>query len=117
MDLKYIFALFVSFMIPELNVCLTCFSCSGVADLNSCDATITCGQGQSCSLEMDVSGQTTSYTLGCKDTQICDTHPGLIGRDLSCHECCSTDNCNKHICKPSTLKLLMFGIHYLWIYK
>jgi hypothetical protein len=27
-------------------VCLTCFSCSGVADLNSCDATVTCDQGQ-----------------------------------------------------------------------
>ncbi|XP_060565047.1 hemicentin-1-like [Ruditapes philippinarum] len=114
MDLKCFIALVVAVTFPGFIVCLECFSCSDVTDLNNCVNIAQCSQGQSCSLEMNVSGQTTSYTLGCKNNQNCGSspniHAGIIGRDISarqlhtCHECCSIDNCNKHLCehpKPS----------------
>ncbi|XP_053390728.1 uncharacterized protein LOC128553575 [Mercenaria mercenaria] len=95
---------------------LECYNCSITSgDVNDCFNTTQCQNGQSCYMNLKQKGNSPQYTLGCINNQICGSPSSavgeLIGRDLidrqtqDCHECCSTDNCNKHLCehlKPSS---------------
>ncbi|XP_053402494.1 uncharacterized protein LOC128557895 [Mercenaria mercenaria] len=85
---------------------LQCYNCSNIADVNECLTITECRAGQSCYMDRTASGQTS--TLGCTDNLQCGVIGGaggtLVGRDLmerqtsDCHECCSTDKCNKNLC-------------------
>ncbi|XP_053379568.1 uncharacterized protein LOC128548516 isoform X2 [Mercenaria mercenaria] len=88
---------------------LECYSCSNIEDINNCTLTVQCSVGHSCYQEQMTSGLSVTYTLGCIDNNHCGTHrrysPRVMGRDLQgrqtshCHECCSTDSCNKPLCE------------------
>ncbi|XP_060563934.1 thrombospondin-1-like [Ruditapes philippinarum] len=98
--------------------CLECYSCTNIFNKDNCTHTAKCGSGQLCYQDLSDIGQSPAYHLGCIDKHKCSTTNSggsgalqLVGRDLqkrqteSCHECCSTDNCNKHLCghfKPSS---------------
>ncbi|XP_060551735.1 thrombospondin-1-like, partial [Ruditapes philippinarum] len=106
------FALLLLVLVPGRIDSLECYSCSNVTDIKSCLHTTFCSYKESCLTNAVTSAQTTTYTLGCVDNQLCRTHSaaGLVGRDISardtnCHECCSTERCNNQLClhnKPTT---------------
>ncbi|XP_053383499.1 thrombospondin-2-like [Mercenaria mercenaria] len=99
--------------------CLDCFSCQHVDDPAHCNTSAVCGQNEFCYLD----GHQGSYALGCSSSQNCGASAGsLVGRSftefqikhmrgdfnakeletrqsINCHECCSTDGCNKDLCK------------------
>lgn len=100
-------------LVPDSINSLHCYSCSNVADIESCHNTTICSNGQSCLTNAVISAKTTTFSLGCVENQQCRSHfngAGLVGRDISardnnCHECCSTDRCNNQLCihhKPTT---------------
>ncbi|XP_060553146.1 A disintegrin and metalloproteinase with thrombospondin motifs adt-2-like isoform X1 [Ruditapes philippinarum] len=116
---SYYFALMVFiFSMGARHVdCLECYSCTNIFNKDNCTHTAKCGSGQLCYQDSSDIGQSPAYNLGCIDKHKCSTTNSgggasqLVGRDLqkrqteSCHECCSTDNCNKHLCehfKPAT---------------
>ncbi|XP_053385781.1 A disintegrin and metalloproteinase with thrombospondin motifs adt-1-like [Mercenaria mercenaria] len=91
---------------------LECYDCANTDSIDNCTSKSQCSDGQSCYLDTGSSGQ---FSLGCIENQKCgalpNNPPGIVGRDVNkresqtCHECCSTDNCNKHLCehfKPTT---------------
>ncbi|KAH3733363.1 hypothetical protein DPMN_039789 [Dreissena polymorpha] len=97
--------------------CLECLSCLNITDPNDCQATTQCASGQSCFLQTVHTDNDLRYNMGCQTNQQCKSSTvnpnGIIGRSIStrqqysCHECCSTNNCNAHMCvhgKPSECK-------------
>ncbi|KAH3695187.1 hypothetical protein DPMN_082643 [Dreissena polymorpha] len=86
--------------------CLTCFDCHNIADPSQCTTMTQCTAGQSCYIETIQNNAVLLYNMGCQTNQLCSSsgvHP-MIGRSIqtrqqnTCHECCSTDNCNNLLC-------------------
>ncbi|XP_045184120.2 SCO-spondin-like isoform X1 [Mercenaria mercenaria] len=105
--------IFLQLYITGNTHAVQCYNCTDIADVSKCLTITECRASQSCYMEFKASGQT--KTLGCTDNQQCgvtgDVAGSLVGRDLSgrqepdCHECCSTDKCNRNLCehlKPGT---------------
>ncbi|XP_052814643.1 uncharacterized protein LOC128241662 [Mya arenaria] len=110
---NWLLTLFLGFLVKG-SFGLECFNCQHVANIQDCNTTTQCAAGESCFHQTE--GETS--TLGCVNNQNCTVSslisPGLVGRrstDIklgrsspSCHECCSTQLCNKQLCahnKPS----------------
>ncbi|XP_045179462.1 A disintegrin and metalloproteinase with thrombospondin motifs adt-1-like [Mercenaria mercenaria] len=101
-----IFLFFVNSVVVDS---LECFHCTNIDSVDNCTSISRCSYGQSCYLDFVSSGQTNVFNLGCIENQKCgvlpNNGPGIVGRDVNkrqsqtCHECCSTDNCNKHLCE------------------
>ncbi|XP_060567022.1 uncharacterized protein LOC132725854 [Ruditapes philippinarum] len=104
----YYSALLLSAAVKYVD-CLECYNCTDVDSVSNCSNTAKCDIGESCYLDLVATGQTKVVNLGCIENQKCggtaNPGPGLIGRDVrkreseTCHECCSTDNCNSNLCK------------------
>ncbi|XP_060566007.1 prostate stem cell antigen-like [Ruditapes philippinarum] len=92
---------------------LQCYNCSNISDAGDCLTVTDCRAGQSCYMHKVSSGKI--VTLGCTDNQQCGVTPGLVGRGVDkrqqsqCHECCSTDKCNKNLCSHLTLQIHFTG--------
>ncbi|XP_045179206.2 A disintegrin and metalloproteinase with thrombospondin motifs adt-1-like [Mercenaria mercenaria] len=90
---------------------LECFSCQQLNDVNNCNTTIQCNDGESCVLDSYVhTDGTHRFNMGCLVNQRCGASgsplaPVVGKRQINnCHECCSTDRCNSGMCshlKPS----------------
>ncbi|XP_053387921.1 neurogenic locus notch homolog protein 1-like [Mercenaria mercenaria] len=88
---------------------LECFSCPSITDLNACNRTLACGDGEACYQNTSSSSQGQIFSLGCIANKRCDAHGNIpstiVGRGVNkrqttnCLECCSTDHCNKHLCE------------------
>ncbi|XP_060584198.1 neurogenic locus notch homolog protein 1-like [Ruditapes philippinarum] len=88
---------------------LECFSCQAINDVNSCNNTLVCKDGQACFLNTSSTNQHHMNVLGCIGNQQCAAHGNIpatiVGRDLNtrqttdCLECCSSDHCNKNLCE------------------
>ncbi|XP_045184121.1 SCO-spondin-like isoform X2 [Mercenaria mercenaria] len=99
--------IFLQLYITGNTHAVQCYNCTDIADVSKCLTITECRASQSCYMEFKASGQT--KTLGCTDNQQCgvtgDVAGSLVGRDLSgrqepdCHECCSTDKCNRNLCE------------------
>lgn len=102
----------LSSTIYRQSYALQCYNCSNISDPDECLSVTECRVGQSCYMDQLSNGQT--KTMGCTENSQCGVTAGaagaLVGRDLdergisACHECCSTDKCNKNLCahlKPS----------------
>ncbi|XP_053390727.1 uncharacterized protein LOC128553573 [Mercenaria mercenaria] len=108
MHMLYILVFLTALSIRRVGS-IECHNCSSINDVNDCVSTSPCRYGQSCYLTSKHNGDTPLYTLGCMDHQVCGQQShvsgALVGRDLTerqtsdCHECCSTDNCNKYLCQ------------------
>ncbi|KAH3754749.1 hypothetical protein DPMN_189430 [Dreissena polymorpha] len=94
-----------------VSECLECFNCLNIADQRTCTNTSQCSNSESCYLQTLHSGNEVRYNMGCQNNQLCSAvavNPnGIIGRSIqtrqqySCHECCSNNRCNAHLCVHS----------------
>ncbi|KAH3867360.1 uncharacterized protein LOC127867513 [Dreissena polymorpha] len=78
-----------------------CLSCDSVEDPTHCGAVTECGQGQVCfTKEKYVFGEL-RYQLGCADPACAPrTYRDLLNKRAGlCQTCCSTENCNRDLCK------------------
>ncbi|XP_045184213.2 thrombospondin-2-like [Mercenaria mercenaria] len=110
MDVIYIL-IYLTLVGSQSVEALECFDCADIDDIDDCLNTTHCSVGQSCYQDLKQTENSPRYTLGCTDNQVCGHLSNeFVGRDLTerqtqdCHECCSTANCNKHLCehlKPS----------------
>ncbi|XP_052252332.1 A disintegrin and metalloproteinase with thrombospondin motifs adt-2-like [Dreissena polymorpha] len=98
-----------------VSECLECFNCLNIEDPKACTNTVQCSNNESCFLQTVHSGNVVRYNMGCQNDQFCNSlavdHNGIIGRSIqtrqqySCHECCSSNRCNEHLCanrKPTS---------------
>ncbi|XP_045179368.2 semaphorin-5A-like [Mercenaria mercenaria] len=113
MTRKKLYTFFLNILLCLVNtsfvVSLECYNCTDIESVNNCTNISQCGSGESCYLDLVPSGQTSVFNLGCLDNQKCmaigNSVPSIVGRDVNkrqlktCHECCSTDNCNKVLCE------------------
>ncbi|XP_060574479.1 A disintegrin and metalloproteinase with thrombospondin motifs adt-1-like [Ruditapes philippinarum] len=86
------------------SLSIECFNCSNVLNLSECNTTVTCNDGQVCYKSQGKTDQI-MYDFGCADKLNCASSNSqkqnvseLFQAD-SCFECCSENNCNKHLCE------------------
>ncbi|KAH3772100.1 ficolin-1-like [Dreissena polymorpha] len=104
MHLHCVLTLLALFGIP-VSECLQCFNCQNINDPQSCTGQLECLDNQSCFVQTVHSGNEVLYNMGCQNNQLCSSlpvdHSGIIGRSVQtrqqnrCHDCCSTDYCQK----------------------
>ncbi|XP_052234837.1 coadhesin-like isoform X3 [Dreissena polymorpha] len=91
-----------------VSECIECFNCLNVTEPRTCTNTTQCSNSESCYLQTLHSGTEVRYDMGCQNNQLCSSMAvspnGIIGRSTqtrqqySCHECCSSNRCNEHLC-------------------
>lgn len=87
-----------------------CLECDDVESPSMCRDVVRCGTDQICYADQryDLGFQAHRFKLGCREKTQCANHiVNLLGRDLEkrasvCHECCSTENCNRKLCAKGT---------------
>ncbi|XP_053388217.1 uncharacterized protein LOC128551395 [Mercenaria mercenaria] len=92
-------------------VSLECYSCSHVVNSTDCRSTVTCSNDQVCYKKREFTSQI-YFDFGCVDKQSCGRYAKIPNRTIAmkmdggqtqyCYECCSSDNCNKNLCKHSS---------------
>lgn len=98
---------------------LKCYHCDSVADVNDCNATMECSNGEKCIVTETLAADfTKSYRLGCATNEVCTQLFGantggsslIIGRrsvekraNLD-GDCCDSDLCNQHTPSPARLR-------------
>nr|XP_034331762.1 uncharacterized protein LOC105347835 [Crassostrea gigas] len=98
---------------------LKCYHCDSVADVNDCNATMECSNGEKCIVTETLAADfSKSYRLGCATNEVCTHLFGastggsslIIGRrsvekraNLD-GDCCDSDLCNQHTPSPARLR-------------
>ncbi|XP_046577261.1 fibrinogen-like protein A isoform X2 [Haliotis rubra] len=90
---------------------LRCLECQEVYKPDDCALSGACGQDELCFTRSFINNKgRQAYRLGCESTDVCDLFARAVivigkrspGRDQTCRQCCSHDNCNEKLCVSST---------------
>ncbi|XP_045177493.2 hemicentin-1-like [Mercenaria mercenaria] len=104
-----IFRAFIVFLLvaPRNVASLSCYNCTDIDSLDSCQTVIDCEKEESCFTRSQTTGRHLTYTMGCTDNEKCGSIPvyDTMSMEMSnekCYECCGSEKCNNRLCKHKT---------------
>ncbi|XP_053385394.1 hemicentin-1-like isoform X2 [Mercenaria mercenaria] len=104
-----IFRAFIIFLLaaPRNAASLSCYNCTDIDSLDSCQTVIDCEKEESCFTRSQTTGRHLTYTMGCTDNEKCGSIPvydtmSMKMSNEKCYECCGSEKCNNRLCKHKT---------------